>query len=100
MSNTISRTNKEKSYEQFKKIMDSDLSDDQAVMDIIQNCSSSIYTGTFDSGDSFTLGIEKGVGMRISTYQSNNWIRINDYELEKDENGELFIVRSESYEKE
>lgn len=52
------------------------------------------YDGTNVDGETFTLFIGSN-GYRVSTYQSNNWIRINEYIL--DENDEVYM--SESYEK-
>ena len=53
-----------------------------------------LYDGTNVDGETFALFIGSN-GYRVSTYQSNNWIRINEYIL--DENNEVYM--SESYEK-
>ena len=52
------------------------------------------YDGTNVDGETILVFICSN-GYRVSTYQSNNWIRINEYIL--DENNEVYM--SESYEK-
>ena len=52
------------------------------------------YDGTNFDGETFTLFICSN-GYRVSTYQDNGWIRINEYTLDVDGD----IVISEYYEK-
>ena len=57
-----------------------------------------MFTGTDEDGETIvdTIGTN---GFRVSTYQNNNWIRINEYLLTKDEYNKDELIRSESYER-
>lgn len=83
-----------------QKINNLDLEEDKSVMEFIDTMDTGLYFGRNADGNDITVGIEKGIGMRISTYQKNNWIRIMDYYTETDEiTKQKYIVRTESYEK-
>ena len=60
---------------------------------------SELYNGKDNEGNIIVFGIDKRVGIRVSTYQSNGWIRINEYTIEKDEEGNEYIERAELYDK-
>lgn len=85
--------------EKIKRILNTDLNNDKEVIKLIQEVESDILAGTFSNGESFSLRIQKNVGLTISTYQDNGWIRINNYELIKDDFNDIVLERSESYEK-
>ena len=75
----------------IKKI---DFEDDKSIMKAIKKLKSNIYTGKDQDGNTIVVSIQSKEAIQISTYQSNGWIRINNYYLIDDE-----IIRSESYEK-
>lgn len=54
-----------------------------------------LFTSTNESNDNVVVGIDKD-GFRISTHQSNGWVRTNEYTYDK-EYKEWII--EESYEK-
>lgn len=85
--------------EKIKRILNTDLNNDKEVIKLIQEVESDILAGTFSNGESLSLRIQKNVGLTISTYQDNGWIRINNYELIKDDFNDIVLERSESYEK-
>ena len=83
-----------------EKIKNLDLEDDKSIIKFIDTMETALYFGKNADGDNITVGVEKSVGMRISTYQKNNWIRINDYYIEIDDvTKQRFIVKTEGYEK-
>lgn len=59
---------------------------------------SNLYSGKNTEGEEILISIQNGIGMKISTYQNNNWIRINDYTIINEENNQ-YIERTETYEK-
>lgn len=73
--------------------------DDNSLIDAILNCKSDIYTGKDVEGNEIVIATQNSVGIRVSTYQSNGWIRINNYDIAEDENRQYYIIRSENYEK-
>lgn len=73
--------------------------DDNSLIDEILNCKSDIYTGKDVEGNEIVIATQNSVGIRVSTYQSNGWIRINNYDIAEDENRQYYIIRSEEYEK-
>lgn len=85
--------------EKIERILNTDLNNDKEVIKLIQEVGSDILTGTFSNGEKFSLRIQKDVGLTIATYQDNGWIRINNYELVKDDFNDIVLERSESYEK-
>lgn len=76
-----------------------DFENDNSLIDAILNCKSDIYTGKDVEGNEIVIATQNNVGIRVSTYQSNGWIRINNYDLAEDENRQYYIIRSETYEK-
>ena len=54
-----------------------------------------LFTSTNENNDNVVIGIDKD-GFRISTHQSNGWVRTNEYTYDKD-NKEW--IEEESYEK-
>lgn len=76
-----------------------DFEDDYSVMNAIDLCSSDLLEGTNEKGEITIVSIEQGEGIRVTTFQYNGWIRINDYDLVHDDFGNLELVRSERYEK-
>lgn len=71
-----------------------DFEDDKSIIKAIKTVKSGIYLGK-----ECIVSVQRNVGIRVSTYQSNGWIRINDYDLGKDELVNEIIIRSETYEK-
>lgn len=80
----------------IKKREKIDFNDDNSLIQFINKKESDLYESKDNKGNRIIVGIEKGIGLRISTYQSNGWIRINDYYIDKEENK---IIRTETYEK-
>lgn len=76
-----------------------DFENDNSLIDAILNCKSDIYTGKDVEGNEIVIATQNSVGIRVSTYQSNGWIRINNYNIAEDENRQYYIIRSEEYEK-
>ena len=72
---------------------------DKQLIKFILNVDSNLYNDKNGEGEDISFGIEKGKGIRVSSYQDNGWIRINEYLLEKDDFGDYYIERTESYEK-
>lgn len=76
-----------------------DFESEDSLIDLILNTESDICEGKNGNGEKVIILIQQNVGLRVSTYQNNGWIRINEYSLETDENREYYIIRGESYEK-
>lgn len=77
-----------------------DLEDDNSILDILDKVEeATIYNGKDGEDNDIIVAIEPKSGIRVSTYQSNGWIRINDYDIAEDENRQYYIIRSETYEK-
>lgn len=81
------------------KIEKLDLENDNTIIEFINTMESDLYTGKNSEGEDIVVAIQKNVGMKISTYQKNNWIRIDEYTIRKDGNYQ-YIEREEMYEKE
>lgn len=82
-----------------EKLEKLDLENDNTIIEFINTMESDLYTGKNSEGEDIVVAIQKNVGMRISTYQKNNWIRINEYTIVNEENYQ-YIEREEIYEKE
>lgn len=76
----------------MEKILNYDLKTDESRRIFIQNEESSLYGGVDEDCNRVAVTIQKGTGMEISTFQSNGWTRVAEY----DANG-YFV--SETYEK-
>lgn len=74
-------------------------SDDKQLIKAIKNTDSNLFSGKDVDGNQISLGIEKGKGIRVSTYQSNGWIRINEYTIEFDDENNEYIERAEMFTK-
>lgn len=74
-------------------------SDDKQLIKAIKNTDSNLFSGKDIDGNQISLGIEKGKGIRVSTYQSNGWIRINEYTIEFDDENNEYIERAEMFTK-
>ena len=57
-----------------------------------------MFTGTNEDDETIVVTIGTN-GFKVVTYQNNNWIRINEYLLTKDEYNKNELIRSESYER-
>ena len=57
-----------------------------------------MFTSTNQDNETIVVTIGTN-GFKVVTYQNNNWIRINEYLLTKDEYNKDELVRSESYER-
>lgn len=82
--------------EELKQI---DFNNDNQLIKVIKNTNSDLYSGKDTEGNNISFGIEKGKGIRVSTYQSNGWIRINEYTIEIDDENNEYIERAELYTK-
>lgn len=76
-----------------------DLENDNTIIEFINTMESDLYTGKNSEGEDIVVAIQKNVGMKISTYRKNNWIRINEYTIRNEVNYQ-YIEREEMYEKE
>lgn len=76
-----------------------DFSDDKQLIKAIKNTNSDLFSGKDTDGNQISLGIEKGKGIRVSTYQSNGWIRVNEYIIELDDENNEYIERAEMFTK-
>ena len=74
-------------------------SDDKQLIKAIKNTDSNLFSGKDVDGNQISLGIEKGKGIRASTYQSNGWIRVNEYTIEFDDENNEYIERAEMFTK-
>lgn len=74
-------------------------SDDKQLIKAIKNTDSNLFSGKDIDGNQISLGIEKGKGIRVSTYQSNGWIRVNEYTIEFDDENNEYIERAEMFTK-
>ena len=74
-------------------------SDDKELIKAIKNTDSNLFSGKDIDGNQISLGIEKGKGIRVSTYQSNGWIRVNEYTIEFDDENNEYIERAEMFTK-
>lgn len=74
-------------------------SDDKQLIKTIKNIDSNLFSGKDIDGNQISLGIEKGKGIRVSTYQSNGWIRVNEYTIEFDNENNEYIERAEMFTK-
>lgn len=84
------------SAEELKQI---DFNNDKQLIKVIKNTNSDLFSGKDIDGNQISLGIEKGKGIRVSTYQPNGWIRINEYTLEFDDENNEYIERVEMFTK-
>lgn len=82
-----------------ERIKHLNFNNDKELIEFIKEMNSELYNGKDNEGNIIVFGIDKGVGIRVSTYQSNGWIRINEYTIEKDEEDNEYIERSELYDK-
>lgn len=73
--------------------------EEKEFIDFIMNTDSELYNGRNSDGETVVVGVQKGVGIQVSTYQSNGWIRINRFELVEDDEKNLYINQSEEYTK-
>lgn len=67
-------------------------------IDFITNCESDMYSGKNEDNEGIVISIQKDIGIKVSTYQSNGWIRVNNYTLSK-EDGYTDIIMEETFEK-
>ena len=74
-------------------------SDDKQLIKAIKNTDSNLFSGKDIDGNQISLGIEKGKGIRVSTYQSNGWIRVNEYTIEFDDENNEYVERAEMFTK-
>lgn len=81
-------------------IMNLDLKDDNSILEVLSKVQEGeLYTAKNENNEDIVIAIQPNVGLRISTYQSNGWIRINTYDIAEDENRQYYIIRSEEYER-
>lgn len=91
-----------KSLEDIKDMLNRRLNltgNEKEITDFIKSTKSDVLDGVDEDGNIIIVGIQQNVGFKISTHQSNGWIRINSYELVTDEEGNPYIQESETYEK-
>ena len=85
----------------LSKINNIDFESDKSIIEFIRSLDEQdkgMFTGTDEDGETIVVTIGTN-GFRVSTYQNNNWIRINEYLLTKDEYNKDELIRSESYER-
>lgn len=74
---------------------------DESVIKFIQSIQESdleLFSGINVNKETIVLGLSNQ-GFKVSTYQNNGWIRINEYNIIDDKNSRPQLIRSESYEK-
>lgn len=72
--------------------------DKEEFIDFINSCDSNIYSGKNEDEEEIVVEIQKNVGIKVSTYQNNGWIRVNIYTISKEE-GYTDIIMEETFEK-
>lgn len=72
---------------------------EEELIALITKSESDMLEGVNADGETVIVGIEQGVGIRLSTHQSNGYIRTDDFYLDYDEDGYPEILRTESYTK-
>lgn len=85
----------------LSKINNIDFESDKSIIKFITGLDEQdkgMFTGTNEDDETIVVTIGTN-GFRVVTYQNNNWIRINEYLLTKDEYNKDELVRSESYER-
>lgn len=85
----------------LSKINNIDFESDKSIIEFIRSLDEQdkgMFTGTDEDGETIVVTIGTN-GFKVVTYQNNNWIRINEYLLTKDEYNKDELVRSESYER-
>lgn len=65
----------------------------------VNNTDSDMYEFTNEDEERGVLVIVRGSGIAIQTYQNNGYIRINEYTIREDENGESFVNVFETFNK-
>lgn len=85
----------------LSKINNIDFESDKSIIKFIRSLDEQdkgMFTGTNEDDETIVVNIGSN-GFRVCTYQHNNWIRINEYILTKDEYNKDELIRSESYER-
>lgn len=85
----------------LSKINNIDFESDKSIIKFIISLDEQdkgMFTGTNEDDETIVVTIGTN-GFKVVTYQNNNWIRINEYLLTKDEYNKDELVRSESYER-
>lgn len=85
----------------LSKINNIDFESDKSIIKFIRSLDEQdkgMFTGTNEDDETIVVNIGSN-GFRVCTYQHNNWIRINEYILTKDECNSDELVRSETYER-
>ena len=85
----------------LSKINNIDFESDKSIIEFIRSLDEQdkgMFTGTNEDDETIVVTIGTN-SFRVVTYQNNNWIRINEYLLTKDEYDKDELVRSESYER-
>lgn len=72
--------------------------DKEGFIDFINSYDSDIYSGKNEDEEEIVVEIQKNVGIKVSTYQNNGWIRVNTYTISKEE-GYTDIIMEETFEK-
>lgn len=71
--------------------------DKEKFVEFIMNCDNDMYSGKNEDGEEIVVATQRFTGIKVSTYQKNGWIRVNDYTLSIDENG-IDVIMSETFE--
>lgn len=85
----------------LSKINNIDFESDKSIIKFIRSLDEQdkgMFTGTNEDDETIVVNIGSN-GFRVCTYQHNNWIRVNEYILTKDECNSDELVRSETYER-
>lgn len=64
-----------------------------SVKNAIQSLASNIYGGTNVAGERVAVMLQQNVGMTIHVYQSNDWIRVDEYDADGFKESETFNGR-------
>ena len=70
-----------------------DFTDDNSIINFINNNEAEAMTGTNSDGETIVMSVQKGINLSISTYLDNGFIRTTIYTID-DEN----LIREELYE--
>ena len=85
----------------LSKINNIDFESDKSIIKFIRSLDEQdkgMFTSTNQDNETIVVTIGTN-GFKVVTYQNNNWIRINEYLLTKDEYNKDELVRSELYER-
>ena len=83
----------EKANEMKNNFNNIDFTDDNSIINFIDNNEAEAMTGTNSDGETIVMSVQKGINLSISTYLDNGFIRTTIYTID---DGDL--IREELYE--